>query len=350
MAAHEEETQPAQEFTGVLLANTGSPSEPTPTAVRSYLKQFLSDPRIVPMPKLLWSVILNLFVLPSRSKRSAQRYEQIWTPEGSPLAIAYESLVPRLHEYYRDKGLNVVVSAGMSYGSPSIADGLRELREQGCTKVVVLPMYPQSAYSTVGAVQDKLDAALLENPFEGELVFVDNYYGNPTYHKAIAASILEAGFDLQSDDTLLFSYHSIPLKDIEHGDTYHTQTESTCLSVAAELGLEASRWRVAYQSRFDKARSWLSPFIREVLDSLAQTAPGRVFVVCPNFSVDCLETLNEIQLEIRSQYLTARAQYHEASDDDFIYVPCLGKSQAHVAVLADVLKPFIESPSDAAGA
>ena len=257
---------------GVVIANTGTPSAPTPKAVKQYLAQFLMDPRICPMPRPVWWLLLHTVILRKRARASAVKYESIWTAEGSPLIATTESLERGLNEYYARAGLPVVVRTGMSYGKPGIKHAVKELKEAGCTELVVLPMYPQSAFSTTGSVSDAAKKAVRRARFKGRVRFIDGYGEDSVYVRAIAASIRNAGFSEEAGDRLLFSFHSIPLKDIEAGDTYELQTGATSLAIAGELGLDRRSWTISYQSRFDKGRTWLSPFTRPTLVRLAQAA------------------------------------------------------------------------------
>ena len=375
---------------GVIIANTGTPEAPTRKAVKKYLSQFLMDPRICPMPRPVWWTLLHTHILGKRSRASAEKYEKIWTEEGSPLIAITTSLERGLNEYYADRGLPVMVRAGMSYGKPQIKRVVKELKEAGCTELVVLPMYPQSAFSTTGSVSDGVEKAVRRARFKGDVCLIDGYGEDATYVRAVAASIRNAGFSEESGDRLLFSYHSIPLKDIEAGDTYELQTGATSLAVAGELGLDRRAWTISYQSRFDKGRTWLSPFTRPTLERLAQAAePGsRLLMVCPNFSVDCLETLYDVPYELEPLYRAVleglevnaaeepgalentgkaashcddahadlaaarrrrravedfhRGAHRQRSDEEaFVYVPCLNRSKAHLKVLTAVLAPYV---------
>ena len=212
---------------GVIIANTGTPEAPTRKAVKKYLSQFLMDPRICPMPRPVWWTLLHTHILGKRSRASAEKYEKIWTEEGSPLIAITTSLERGLNEYYADRGLPVMVRAGMSYGKPQIKRVVKELKEAGCTELVVLPMYPQSAFSTTGSVSDGVEKAVRRARFKGDVCLIDGYGEDATYVRAVAASIRNAGFSEESGDRLLFSFHSIPLKDIEAGDTYELQTGAT---------------------------------------------------------------------------------------------------------------------------
>ncbi len=329
--------------TGILLVNTGTPDEPRPHAVRKYLARFLMDPRIAPMNRVGWWFVLHLFILPKRGRASAEKYARIWTDEGSPFTVAHGKLVRGLDAQLAEEGLDAVVRCAMSYSAPFVRDAVRELKEAGCTRLVVLPLYPQSAHSTTGSVSDGVARALRRERWNVPCDFVDNYHDDPTYVRAIAASLRHAGFDSGSDDKVLFSYHSIPLADIEAGDTYELQTGASSLQIAGELGIERNRWTIGYQCRFDKGREWLSPFTRDVLARWAEADVGRVFFVCPNFAVDCLETLYDIEHELKPFYFDQiRKAGREPHDADFTYVPCLDRSRAHVRVLADVLRTPLE--------
>ncbi len=328
---------------GVLLVNTGTPAEPHPRAVRKYLAQFLMDKRIAPMNRAAWWFILHLFILPKRGKASAAKYAEIWTDEGSPFLLAHRKIESGLNAAFRDEGRAVVVRHAMNYGSPAIGEALHGLEEAGCDRLVVLPLYPQSAYCTTGSVHDSLERALKKAHWKAPVDFIDNYHADSTYVRAIAASIRHAGFDPASDDRLLFSYHSIPLVDIEAEDTYELQVGASSLQIASELGLERNRWTIGYQCRFDKGREWLTPFTKDVLARWAEAGEGRVFLVCPNFAVDCLETLHDVERDLKPFFLECvRKQGKDPLPDEFVYVPCLDRSRAHVKVLADVLRPYVE--------
>ena len=333
----------SQTCTGVLLVNTGTPEAPKPHAVRRYLSRFLMDKRIRPMHALPWWFILHLAILPKRGKASAEKYREIWTKDGSPFVLAHEKLALALERALQDESDEVYVRYAMSYSKPRVRDALRELRGAGCTKVVVLPLYPQSAFSTTGAVRDAVDCALRRLHWRPDLQFVDNYHQNATYISALAALIRHTGFDPTSNDRLLFSFHSIPCVDIEAGDTYELQTSASSLLIASELGLERKRWTIGYQCRFDKGRDWLEPYTTDVLRRWAFAGEGRVFMVCPNFAVDCLETLYDVNRELKPHYYRCVMEAgNNAGERSFTYVPCLNSSKAQVKVLAAVLQPYVE--------
>ncbi len=342
--------KPVEGRVGVLLVNTGTPAEPTPKAVKGYLSRFLSNRRIAPMNRLLWWPILHFCILPKRKVASAKKYQQIWTAEGSPLEATQEKLARGLENSYQEQGLDVVVRSAMSFSQPDVYRGVKALKKAGCSSLVVLPLYPQSAYSTTGVVEDDLKRALRRSHWKGSATLVPNYGTNPEYIRVIAASIARQGFDAAAGDRLLFSFHSIPLKDIEAGDTYELQVGATALAVAGELELERTQWTLGYQCRFDKGRQLLSPFTKNTLSTWADTGMRqRAYIVCPNFSIDCLETLYDLPYEIIPAYqeACARADQEAGVQDphpaELIYVPCLNASKAHLRVLESVLEPYIQS-------
>lgn len=331
-----------REKVGVLLVNTGTPSAPEPKAVKRYLAQFLMDKHIAPMNRFIWWFILHLAILPKRSVASAEKYRKIWTPEGSPLLVTHKALAAALEARLESEGFDAPVRIAMSYGEPPIKKALREFRELECDRIVVLPMYPQTAHSTTLSVKEGVARAVRRTRFKGLTTVVEGYAEHPSYIRALAASIEHAGFGQQPGDRLVFSFHSIPLVDIEDGDTYELQTGSTSLHVADELGLDRKTWTISYHCRFDNARAWLSPFTKDTLARLAEVDDGRTFVVCPGFSADCLETRFDVEIEFGELYRdNLRAAGHPVDDSRFVYVPCLNRSRAHVRALCDVLKPYL---------
>lgn len=326
---------------GVLIANTGTPASPAPRDVRRYLGKFLMDPRIRPMNKVGWWLILHLCILPKRGRVSGAKYAKIWTPEGSPFDVEHAKLRRLLEEELASAGADVRVAVGQSYGAPSISDAVASLREAGCERLVVLPLYPQSAYSTTMSVSDSVNAALGAQGWNVPLTLVERYGKDPVYLDAIANNIREAGFGQQPGDRLLFNYHSIPLVDIEAGDTYEVQTGSTALGIAGRLGLERNQWTVGYNCQFDKGREWLQPFSRGILARWAHAGAGRVFMVCPNFAVDCLETLYDIDYELRPYYCQQLADAGKVlAGNELVYVPCLNGTRAHAKALAHALASY----------
>lgn len=316
---------------GIIIANTGSPAAPTPEAVRSYLRDFLSDPRICPINPICWKFILNACILPRRSVASAKKYAQIWTPSGSPLRLIMDLLAARLQDAFAHE--DTVVRCAMSYGEPSCEEVLSDLRAQGCEELVIIPLYPQGAFSTTKVVEDKVAVALQEIEWDPQLEVIEDYCTSELYTNAIARSIEAAGF-IPEEDTLLFAFHSIPVKDIEAGDTYPDHVMRSSKAIAEGVGARDGAWRVGFQCRFDKSRKWIGPSTTQVIDEL-RDHDGRLFVVAPNFSIDCLETLYDIELELKELYRACRC---DASGDDFVYVPCLNDSDDQVALISSLIR------------
>lgn len=336
-------TNTEQGRVGVLLANTGTPASPAPRDVHKYLTKFLMDKRIRPMNPLGWWCILHFFILPKRDTKSGEKYAKIWTPEGSPFDVEHEKLREHLQRHFDAAGQDVRVAVGQSYGAPTIREALGNLRNEGCERVVVLPLYPQSAYSTTLSVDDSVKHAMHRMRWDAPVELVERYGTDEAYIAALAQTVRDAGFDAQEGDRLLFNYHSIPLTDIEAGDTYEPQTGATALAVAGKLGLDRKAWTVGYNCQFDKGRSWLEPFSRHILTRWAQARAGRVFMICPNFAVDCLETLYDIDYELIPHYKQALADAGRVyAGSEFVYVPCLNGTKQHADVLAHVLAPYLD--------
>lgn len=323
---------------GVLMVNTGSPAAPTAPAVASYLKTFLMDERIRPLPAPVWRAILDHIILPRRSPASAAKYAAIWTDEGSPLIAGCRALAVRVEEELRGDGVagpgrGAVVRAAMTYGEPGVEGALRELRAVGCERLVVLPLYPQSAYATTAAALDAVARGLRRIGWEPPMTAVESYGDDEGYVDAVAASIWAAGFD-PSRDHLLLSFHAVPLSDVDAGDTYTRQARDTARAVAVRLGLGESTWSLSYQSPFEDGRRWTGPHTARLVSSLARHEPRRLVVACPGFAVDCLETLYDIERLMRPAYRAQRGDGGPA----LVYVPCLNDTAAHARALAGIVR------------
>lgn len=300
--------------TGVLLVNLGTPQSPTPGAVRRFLRQFLSDPRVVPLPRIAWLPILNLFVLPLRAGKTAKKYASIWTADGSPLRVYHERQAQLLRGYLGQRyKAPVPVIAAMRYGRPSIADGFAELASRGCKRVLVFPLYPQYAGSATGSVEDAVAKTVRRLRPAPEIRFVRDFHDHRAYAKAIAKNVNDYWFKHGRPDRLLMSFHGIPKASVEKGDPYQGQCIRSAQLIATELGWHDARTKVAFQSRFGAAE-WTKPYTLDMLRSLAREGTGRVDVICPGFAADCLETLEEIQQQ-------ARELFHEEGGKEFHYIP-----------------------------
>jgi protoporphyrin/coproporphyrin ferrochelatase len=336
---------------GVLLVNLGTPDAPTTAAVRRYLAQFLSDPRVIEIPRALWKPLLHTVILGARSSRSAQRYASIWTKDGSPLLLHSRRqktlLLGYLGQRLKEIGLPAdyaQVELGMRYGEPSITDAMTKMKQGGCARILVLPLYPQYAASTTGSAHDEIFAATLQMRRIPALRVVDAYHDDPGYIKALAQSINEYWVKNGRPNKLVLSFHGLPRRSLELGDPYHCQCQKTGRLLATELGLNAEQFVVTFQSRFGRAE-WLTPYTQPTLVALAKEGMRRVDVACPGFVSDCLETLEEIAQEGQVAFLKAGGR-------EFHYIPCLNERPLWIAALADLamrnLQGWLEPPPDAA--
>jgi ferrochelatase len=312
---------------GVLLVNLGTPDAPTAGAVRRYLREFLSDPRVVQLPRVVWLPILYLLVLPFRPAKSAHKYASIWRPEGSPLRIYHERQAQLLRGYLGQKlGKPVPVVAAMRYGKPSIASALKELKEAGCDRLLVIPMYPQYAQSTTASTEDAVAKALKRWRPAPTLKMVKDFHGHTAYVKAIAKNVNDYWMKTGRPDRLVMSFHGIPKKVSDAGDPYAAQCRESARLIATELGWNDQRTIVTFQSRFGAAE-WLQPYTDATLRSLGKDGVGRVDVVCPGFAADCLETLEEIAQLGRDQFLGAGGK-------EFHYIPSTNDTPAWMTALS----------------
>ncbi|MCH9650937.1 MAG: ferrochelatase [Deltaproteobacteria bacterium] len=314
---------------GVLVTNLGTPDEPTAAALRIYLEEFLSDPRVIELPRWKWLPILYLFILTRRPKESAKLYQQVWTEEGSPLLVISRKQAKGLEDRLREQvGSPLHVAVGMRYGNPSIPSGLEELRQKGCRRILVLPLYPQYAAATTGSTFDALAAELSRYRWVPELRTVHNYHDDPGYIGALAQSIREVWQQGGEAEKLLFSFHGIPQRYFDGGDPYHCNCHKTARRVAEELGIGRDRYIVSFQSLFGK-EEWIKPYTDVTVKALAQAGVKSLDVICPGFSADCLETLEEIDGENRHYF-------EEAGGEQFRYIAALNDRPDHLDALSGV--------------
>ena len=314
--------------TAVLYCNLGTPDEPTPSAVRRYLAEFLADPRVVEIPRLVWLPLLYGVILPFRSARSAAKYASIWSPEGSPLKLWTDKQARLLQGWLGEHGHRVTVRYAMRYGSPSIASQLDALKAEGATRILVVPAYPQYSGTTTASVIDAVStwsAGVRNLP---ELRFVNRYHDERAYVQALARRIERHWREHGRGEHLVMSFHGVPERTLRLGDPYHCECRKTARMLAAHLGLEQAQSTLTFQSRFGKAK-WLQPYTEPTLRALAKRGVARVDVVCPGFTGDCLETLEEIGMEGRQAFLASGGK-------QFHYIPCLNDDPAWIAALGAV--------------
>ena len=316
---------------GILLANLGTPDAPTASALRRYLAEFLGDPRVVEAPRWLWRALLHLWILPRRAPKSAAAYGRIWTESGSPLLAHSRAQAEGLREMFAREDAPVRVALGMRYGSPGLESALEELR--GCERLAVLPLYPQRASATTGTVFCEVARVLSAWRDVPPVRFIAGYGDDARYVAVLAESIAAHWREHGRPDLLLFSFHGVPRAMLLAGDPYHCQCLKTARLTAEKLGLREDEWMVVFQSRFGRAE-WLRPYADEVLRGLPSRGVRDAQVVCPAFSADCLETLEEIAMENRELFLGS-------GGEKFGYIPALNASSAHMEFLRALLEDNI---------
>jgi protoporphyrin/coproporphyrin ferrochelatase len=321
----------SEKKTGVLLANLGSPTAPTTSAVRKFLKDFLGDPRVVNIPRPVWWVILHCFVLPFRPAKSARAYQKVWTDKGSPLIYLTRQLSEKLTGKFQPKG--VAVTYAMRYGEPSIGNQLKSLRQQGVNDIVVLPLYPQYSSTTTASIYDDVIKEFNEWRHLPSFQFISDYHCHDNYISAIVESVKSSWLEHGKNELLLMSFHGLPELLTKLGDPYYSQCQETARLIAQKLGLNEKQWVLVFQSRFGKAE-WLKPYCVDTLQKLPAQGIKTIDVICPGFSVDCLETLEEMAMENKSVFL-------EAGGEAYRYIPALNDSESHVNAIADLLDGWI---------
>ncbi len=309
-------THGTPEKTGILLINLGTPDAPTPQAVRAYLKEFLSDPRVVEIPKFVWWFILNGIILNVRPKKSAAKYASIWMAEGSPLRVYTEQQTALLQGHLlAQTRAPLVVDYAMRYGNPSIPSVLRKLKEQNCQRILIVPMYPQYAASTTATALDLVFRELQQWRNQPALRTIKHFHDDDGYIKALAQNINDYWMQHGRPDKLVMSFHGLPRFSLDKGDPYHCECLKTGRLLAERLGLKKEQYTLSFQSRFGKAE-WLQPYTTSTFKELGKQQLKRVDVVCPGFVADCLETLEEIAQE-------GKEDFQHAGGGEYHYIPCL---------------------------
>ncbi len=319
--------------TGVLLCNLGTPDEPTPKAVRRYLAEFLSDQRVVEIPRLLWLLILHGIILRFRPAKSAAKYASIWTPEGSPLKVWTERQAKLLQGWLGQRNHRVSVRWAMRYGSTSIGSQLDAMKAEGVTRVLVVTAYPQYASATTASVFDAVYHWAQATRALPELRFVNHYHDHADYIAALASSVQRHWKKNGKPDKLVMSFHGVPERTLKLGDPYHCECFKTARLMATQLGLSKEQYQVTFQSRLGRAK-WLEPYTEPTLIAMGKAGVKRVDVICPGFTSDCLETLEEINMEAREAFL-------HAGGKAFHYIPCLNDDPEWISALCNVTQQHL---------
>tara|TARA_Y100001958_G_scaffold158946_1_gene158495 strand:- start:1584 stop:2606 length:1023 start_codon:yes stop_codon:yes gene_type:complete len=315
---------------GVLLSNLGTPDKPQRKELKVYLKEFLSDPRVIETPKLIWQIILNGIILNTRPQKSAKNYQKVWTDEGSPLLVILNKQKKLTQDLLKKENLELEFATGMRYGNPSIAKGLEELREKNCNKIIVLPMYPHYCAATTGSTFDAVTNIMQKWRWVPSFRFISTYHDHPDYIKALANSIQKHWDKHGKPDKILFSYHGIPKKYFTKGDPYHCLCSKTTRLVREQMGLTEEFAMTTFQSRFGP-EEWLQPYTDKTVEKLAKDKIEHLQIIAPGFSADCLETIEELDGENREIFV-------EHGGKKFSYIPCLNDQSDHINLIGALIK------------
>ena len=317
--------------TGVLVTNLGTPDAPTTSALRRYLGEFLADPRVVEVPRFIWWFVLHGFILRTRPKRSAAAYRKIWTESGSPLLDISKKQAAAIQNYLDEHATGKFhVELAMRYGNPSIQSGLEKLQQANAQKIIILPLYPQYSASTTASTFDAVADILKTWRNIPELHLLKHYHDSPDYIDALTESITEHWQQTTRAEKLLFTFHGLPQAYFDAGDPYYCECHKTARLVAEKLNLDEKEWLLTFQSRFGP-KEWLKPYTDITLEELAKSGIKNVDIICPGFSADCLETLEEINMRYRETFLAA-------GGNKFSYIPALNERPAHISTLANIIQ------------
>ena len=319
----------SKEKVGILITNLGTPDQPNAKALKIYLKEFLSDPRVIEVPKIIWQFILRGFILQIRPKKSAAVYKSIWTDQGSPLLHISKQQLKAIREHLRETHGNSVIELGMRYGNPSIKNALKKLQQKQVRKLLILPLYPQYCAATTGSTFDAVSNILQKWRWIPELRFINQYFEEKHYIMALSDSIKEFWKQNNKPEKLIFSYHGIPKKYHLEGDPYHCFCLKTTRLIKESLNLSDEEVLTTFQSRFG-SQEWLKPYTDKTLKELPKQGIKKIHIISPGFSADCLETLEELKVENKNYFI-------EAGGKDYKYIPCLNDNPSHIKFLSDLI-------------
>lgn len=322
---------------GILLVNLGTPDSPGKQDVRRYLKEFLWDPRVVEVPRLIWWFALNGLLLNTRPRKTARAYAKIWTEAGSPLLLISQQQQQALQETLSKTlpaSARVRVELAMRYGSPSISAALNRLRSAGMRRLLVLPLYPQYSATTTASIFDAIAEEFRDWRWIPECRFINQYHDHPGYISALANSVRRFQAEHGKTDKLLMSFHGIPQEYVDKGDPYYCECLKSGRLLAEALKLGDDQWEISFQSRLGP-KQWLQPYTSETLERLGQSGTKSVQVICPGFSVDCLETLEEIAIENRDVFLAAGGENYQ-------YIPCLNDDDDHIQMMSNLIAKHLQ--------
>ena len=324
----------SKEVVGVLITNLGTPDAPEKKELKVYLNQFLSDPRVIELPKILWQILLKLVILQVRPSKSAEAYKKICTKNGSPLLDISKRQLKKIKSSFSLSHPNMIFEVGMRYGNPSIPNALRSLQKQNVRKLLVLPMYPQYCAATTGSTFDEVTNVLQKWRWIPELRFINQYFEDDKYIEALSDSVSSFWEKHSKPQKIIFSYHGIPKKYLLNGDPYHCFCLKTTRLVKEKMGLSDDEIMTTFQSRFGKAE-WLQPYTSETLKELPKRGIKDIHIISPGFSSDCLETLEELEEENREYFM-------ESGGEQYKYIPCLNDDDEHIDVFVNLIKKNIQ--------
>ena len=320
----------SKEKIGVLITNLGTPDAPNKKELKVYLNQFLSDPRVIELPKILWQIILKLVILQIRPSKSAEAYKQIWTDKGSPLLDISNRQLNKIQSSFSSKNENIVFEVGMRYGNPSIPDALLKLQKKQVRRLLVLPMYPQYCAATTGSTFDEVTNVLQKWRWIPEMRFINQYFEEKNYIEALSNSIKSFWKKTSKPQKIIFSYHGIPKRYLTNGDPYHCFCLKTTRLVKEYMGLSDDEIMTTFQSRFGR-EEWLKPYTSETLKELPKQGIKNIHIISPGFSSDCLETLEELEEENKEYFM-------ESGGENYHYIPCLNDHDDHIDVFVNLIK------------